>query len=149
MTPRERFESYVYPDPNSGCHLFFGDWNGDDYGRMWYAGKQELAHRLAWLFSGRELSVGLCVLHKCDTPCCVNVDHLYAGTRLHYGRDMARRWRGRRSKANLPFGVYRAREKFAACIWAGRKVYLGVFATAAEAGAVAVAAKVSLKRGSA
>jgi len=33
-SPIERFNNFVYPDPNSGCHLFFGSWDQHGYGRI-------------------------------------------------------------------------------------------------------------------
>lgn len=30
----------------------------------------------------------MCVLHRCDTPACVNPDHLFLGTRADKAREM-------------------------------------------------------------
>lgn len=53
-----------------------------------------LAHRAAWTRKNGPILGGLHVLHHCDNPACINVDHLYLGTDLDNARD--RDSRGRR-----------------------------------------------------
>jgi len=42
--------------------------------------KIEYAHRVSYREFVGEIPQGLLVLHKCDTPSCVNPDHLFVGT---------------------------------------------------------------------
>jgi len=37
------------------------------------------AHRLAWLIERGSIPEGMWVLHKCDNPLCINIDHLWIG----------------------------------------------------------------------
>ena len=40
-------------------------------------------HRLVMaIWNGFDLTSRLCILHKCDTPACINPDHLFTGTRV-------------------------------------------------------------------
>jgi hypothetical protein len=69
------------------------------YGRF-YDGKHVGAHRVAWeLFKG-PIPQGLCVLHHCDNPSCVNPDHLFLGTRVDNARDRDRKNRTSRGERN-------------------------------------------------
>ena len=65
------------------------------YGQQWdsEARKVVLAHRKAWRDVHGPIPDGLCVLHKCDNPPCVNVDHLYLGTYKDNSRDKKERGR--------------------------------------------------------
>jgi len=96
---KSRILNLISPEPNTGCWLWtaathstglayavitISDGNG---GR-----KQEYAHRESYkLFKG-PLN-GMSVLHKCDTPQCVNPDHLFLGTLSDNTKDMVRKKR--------------------------------------------------------
>jgi hypothetical protein len=58
-----------------------------------------------------EIPCGLFVLHKCDTPECINPEHLFVGTQLDNMRDMIKKGRKNNSR-NKPHGEYKYRTKF-------------------------------------
>jgi len=45
-------------------------------------------HRIAWMIAHGSIPRGMCVLHRCDVPDCVNPDHLFLGTQLDNIADM-------------------------------------------------------------
>ena len=52
------------------------------------------AHRLLWeLTHNVELGRNICICHRCDNPSCVNIEHLFVGTRKDNSQDMARKGR--------------------------------------------------------
>jgi hypothetical protein len=75
-----RFWNFVQREPNSGCWLWAGGYVGPGYGMFKVSrSRQELAHRFSWELA-HKTKPALFVLHRCDTPACVNPDHLFLGT---------------------------------------------------------------------
>lgn len=68
------------PEPNSGCWLWTGYCNKDGYGRITIDATTRYAHRVSWFLQNGEIPNGAFVCHRCDTPACVNPDHLFLGT---------------------------------------------------------------------
>lgn len=79
----------------SACTEWAGVRDRDGYGRVMRDGWQQMAHRLAWADAHGPIPVGLFVLHSCDNPPCVNVEHLSVGTNTDNMRDMAAKGRGK------------------------------------------------------
>lgn len=58
-------------------------WQGSlrrGYGQIGWDGKNWFAHRVMWTLCHGEIPEGIFVLHHCDTPSCINPDHLFLGT---------------------------------------------------------------------
>lgn len=103
----ERFNKKYMPEPNSGCWLWTGALSAYRYGAIG-AGKLcklKRANRVSWqLFKGK-IPAGLNVLHKCDTPLCVNPDHLFLGTQEDNVHDMENKKRGYHKKGSAHSGA--------------------------------------------
>lgn len=91
-----RFAAKVCPEPNTGCWLWTaqlmpGPWQ---YGRFTYRGREMLAHRASWEIHRGPIPRRMHVCHRCDTPSCVNPDHLFLGTHQDNMRDRDNKGRG-------------------------------------------------------
>lgn len=63
-----------------GCWMWSGTTRNGGYGRLSLYRLPIAAHRLSWEIHNGSIPDGLCVLHSCDVPGCVNPDHLFLGT---------------------------------------------------------------------
>ena len=75
------------------------EWQGkrdkDGYGRVEVNGREIAAHRVAWAKENGLIPAGLLVLHSCDNPPCINIDHLRLGTHKDNMADMVARGRSK------------------------------------------------------
>lgn len=90
---------------NDRCWLWTGTFYPNGYGQMRFGGPLVGVHRIAWQLSRGDIPIGLCVLHRCDTPACVNPDHLFLGTRADNMADMAAKGKAARRYGNPSKGA--------------------------------------------
>lgn len=92
----ERFWPNVQPAAN-GCWLWIGKTRDKDgYGLIRDADyiKQGRAHRISFVMEYGEIPPGMWVLHRCDTPACVNPYHLFLGDNIVNSADREAKGRG-------------------------------------------------------
>lgn len=100
-----RLEKYLWPEPNTGCHLWSGAADrGIGYGRIGIDGKLCLVHRVVYETFVGPIPAGMVVMHRCDQPLCGNPDHLMLGTYADNSGDAKR-------KGRLPHGEDHKRAK--------------------------------------
>jgi hypothetical protein len=93
----ERFHQ-KYEIDESGCWLWTGgtrlNSKGVPYPRHWTDDQKSIgAHRFSFELVHGEIPQGMYVCHECDTPLCVNPDHLFVGTHHDNMRDMVQKKR--------------------------------------------------------
>jgi len=75
----DRFWSKVHK--TDGCWLWTGWSDKDGYGMFRLGGKDVRAtHAALQIIDGSDVPSGMIVMHSCDTPNCVNPDHLMIGS---------------------------------------------------------------------
>lgn len=76
----------------NGCRLWVGAHDGHGYGNIRQGNLNYRAHRLAMMAeAGRFLPRQIEVCHKCDTPLCINIKHLFLGTHKENYLDLAKK----------------------------------------------------------
>lgn len=85
-----------------GC-IHWTQWrNNHGYGTCMVNGERMYAHRASFqLFYALKIPTGLCVLHACDNPACVNPHHLFLGTMKDNTQDALRKGRISRAVPDL------------------------------------------------
>lgn len=85
-------------DSNSGCWLWNDQKDKDGYGIL-YAYKVTIkAHQFSYKKFKGDIPKGIYVCHTCDTPSCVNPEHLWLGTNIDNTKDSVEK--GRRAFGN-------------------------------------------------
>lgn len=92
---RRRFWDKVRKGHTSECWLWVGG-TKRGYGRFWYNGRAQYAHRVAYMLERGTVPDDVVVRHTCDNPTCVNPRHLVLGTQTDNVSDMVER--GRQSR---------------------------------------------------
>jgi HNH endonuclease len=100
MKMQRPLEEYFIPEPNSGCWLWLGAVDQDQYGIGWDTElkRNMRAHRMVYEILVGPIPSDKKLLHRCDNPCCVNPDHMTIGTTAENNADM-------REKGRHAFGI--------------------------------------------
>jgi hypothetical protein len=77
----------------NGCIFWTGAISGKGYGVGCLHKNIVAAHRLAYETFVGGIPDGICVCHHCDTPHCINPDHLFLGTHNDNMQDKVRKTR--------------------------------------------------------
>ena len=90
--------------PFSGCAIWMGAQTAGGYGRSAVAAKRHnttIVHRALFQELNGLVPNGLYVCHHCDTPLCVNPDHLFIGTPTDNAQDRKKKGRSASKRGEL------------------------------------------------
>lgn len=104
-TPVERFWSKVDRRGPSECWLWLPPAQRDGYGQFVPTPKKpQRAHRYSYELHFGPIPPRMWVLHRCDTPLCVNPAHLFTGSPSDNARDMVAKGRHRNQRSHCKRG---------------------------------------------
>lgn len=112
---REFYERVDKSGPR-GCWIWTGGKISTGYGSFRFNNKPILAHRFSFFMRTGILPTRLqFICHHCDTPACVNPDHLFVGTPTDNVMDMIHKGRGvyRGNPKMSPDLVHKIRDEYA------------------------------------
>lgn len=69
------------------CWIWAGSKSPEGYGGIAVDGGVRSTHRVAWELTNGKIPEGMCVLHKCDIPSCINPGHLFLGSNKDNAED--------------------------------------------------------------
>lgn len=113
---KKRFDAKVIKASN-GCWLWSAYKNKQGYGAFSLDGSSRviMAHRASFVLHVGEIQDGKCVLHRCDTPSCVNPEHLFLGTREENSLDRDLKGRGAAQKPGYVPPI-KGKSKYPVCL---------------------------------
>jgi hypothetical protein len=95
---QDRFWENVQKAEGEACWLWTGARDRRGYGYLSVEGRFAGAHRASWMIHQGPIPPGMGVLHRCDTPPCVNPAHLFIGTHLDNMADRDQKGRTRKGE---------------------------------------------------
>lgn len=96
---KTKLATEIRPGMKTPCLEWTGGRDRDGYGRV-QTRTAFRAHRVVWEMERGTIPKGLCILHRCDNPPCVAIDHLFLGTDIDNVIDRDRKNRQAKGDSN-------------------------------------------------
>jgi hypothetical protein len=76
-----RLYSRIRIDSSNGCWNWIGAISNNRYGSLYWDGRMQKTHRIAWILKNGKIPVGMDLDHLCRNTRCCNPSHLEVVTR--------------------------------------------------------------------
>lgn len=115
------------------------------YGRVTVGRREEMAHRYSYVLEYGSIPGGMVIDHMCHNPACVRPDHLRACTQKQNLEHRTGAQRNNRSSGVRGVTWDKQRKKWVAQVkHNGRRIYVGIYPSIAEADAAVSAKRIEL-----
>ena len=102
-----RYQSRVSVGAENSCWEWSGPMHTQGYGIMYWEGRAEKSHRIAFELAKGSIPAGAYICHTCDNRTCCNPAHLFLGDHLANMQDKARKDRAGRKLSNAQAAAIR------------------------------------------
>lgn len=75
----QRFNSKIFPEPNTGCWLWGGSLKLNGHGTFSIYDRHYAAHKIAYFIANDKWVSAILIQHKCNNVLCMNPEHLTFG----------------------------------------------------------------------
>lgn len=94
----ELLARYTAPPNEGGCCYWTGPVDKDGYGCIGIGRYKYRISHVVWQLANGPVPAGLFMLHKCDAPPCITLEHLFPGTPADNSKDMVLKGRSARGE---------------------------------------------------
>lgn len=112
---KKTLRALVRVDPDTGCWNWTRSTRGSGYAQVSRCDHtSRMGSHMVWeMYNNSSVEFGMCILHKCDNPLCLNPKHLHKGTKKDNTQDMVQKGRYGKHVPGRKYNTNNARKRLA------------------------------------